>query len=163
MRLKKCCVSFAKLDEVTFLEGSDTFEDEANVTQEGDSGGGVMEKFRNLKDFVINIPIHLPDLFGSSAVESTSGSDHKENTTMKDGKSGSGFLEKLRNLKNSVVEMATNIPNYLPNLYGFSAVKSASGSDHKGNTQSSPPELGLGTSLTGLAIMVIMIVLFKRV
>lgn len=150
-----------------YQTSSDTFEDEGNATQEGKSKASAMEKLRNLKDFVVkmvtNIPSHLPGLFGSSAVECSSGSDDKENTTMKAGKFGSGFVEKLRNLKNSVVEMATNIPNYLPNFYGSSASESVSGSDHKGNTQSFPSESGLGISLSGLAIMVIMIVVFKRV
>lgn len=168
--MKKCRVSVVKPDGVQFHVGSDTIEDEANVTQVGESGAGYMGKLRNLKDSVIrmvtNIPINLPNLFGSSAAEgATSGSDHKENTQSppKGGKSASGFVEKLRSLKNSVVEMAAYIPNYLPNVFGSSAAETVSGSDHKGNTQSSPTDWNLGTSLIGLAVMVIMVVVFKRV
>ncbi|XP_038906371.1 uncharacterized protein LOC120092205 [Benincasa hispida] len=142
---------------------SGTFEHEGNV----ESKASAIEKLRNLKDFVvkmvINIPNHLPGLFGFSAVESGSESDDKQNSTMEAGKFGSGFVEKLKKLKNSVVEMATNIPNYLPNFHGSPASENVSGSEHKGNTQSFPPEVNLGTYLTGLAIMVIMIVVFKRV
>ncbi|XP_008452336.2 uncharacterized protein LOC103493396 [Cucumis melo] len=150
---------------------SDTNEekDEENVIQEEESKASEMKMSRNPKDFVVkmvkNILSHLPGLFGSSVVENSSGSDSKENSTMKGGNFESGFVEKLRNLKNSVVEMVTKIPNYLPNFHGSSssASESVSGSDHKENSQSSVPELDIGTSLTGLAIMVIMIVVFKRV
>lgn len=170
LQLKKCCVSVAKLDEVKFHEGSDTDEDEdeENVSQVEESKASEIKMTRNPKDFVVkmvkNVLSHFPHLFGSSVVEGSSGSDDKENSTMKGGKFGSGFVQKLRNLKSSVVEMATNIPNYLPNFYGSSssASESVSGSDHKENSQSSVPGMGTGTSITGLAIMVIMIAVFKR-
>ncbi|KAG6577451.1 hypothetical protein SDJN03_25025, partial [Cucurbita argyrosperma subsp. sororia] len=160
----------------TYKTSSDK-EDEGDVTQEGESGARVVKKLRNMKDFVAkmvsNIPSHLPGFlhgsaameiaYGSSSMESAYGSDHKESITMKARKFGFGCVEKLRNLKNSAVEVATKIPNYLPNWYGSSAAGGGSGSDHEGNAQSSTPEMGLGTSLTGLAIMVIMIVVFKRI
>lgn len=121
-----------------------------------------------MKDFVIkmvsNIPSHLPGfLHGSAAMESADGSDHKESITMKARKFGSGCVEKLRDLKNSAVEVATKIPNFVPNWYGSSPAGSGSESDHKGNAQSSTPEMNLGLSITGLAIIVIMIVVFKRI
>lgn len=153
----------------SYLTNSDALEDEENVTQEGESEKGVMTKLRNVKELVIemvtNLPIHFPGLFGYSGIENVSKADHKENTTKEAGKSGSSFMEKLRNLKNSMVEKATNVPKYFPNFHGFSAsVGSVPVSDHEeGNTKSFPTESSLGTSVTGLAIMVIMIVLFKRV
>ncbi|XP_022985238.1 uncharacterized protein LOC111483290 isoform X3 [Cucurbita maxima] len=151
----------------TYKTSSGT-EDEGDVTEEGESGARVVKKLRNMKDFLIkmvsNIPSRLPGfLHGSSAMESAYGSDHKESITMKARKFGSGCVEKLRNLKNSAVEVATKIPNFVPNWYGSSGAGGASGSDHEGNAQRCTPEMGLGTSLTGLAIMVIMIVVFKRI
>ncbi|KGN56181.1 uncharacterized protein LOC101211780 [Cucumis sativus] len=154
----------------SFQTSSDTDEDEdeENVSQVEESKASEIKMTRNPKDFVVkmvkNVLSHFPHLFGSSVVEGSSGSDDKENSTMKGGKFGSGFVQKLRNLKSSVVEMATNIPNYLPNFYGSSssASESVSGSDHKENSQSSVPGMGTGTSITGLAIMVIMIAVFKR-
>ncbi|XP_022985237.1 uncharacterized protein LOC111483290 isoform X2 [Cucurbita maxima] len=160
----------------TYKTSSGT-EDEGDVTEEGESGARVVKKLRNMKDFLIkmvsNIPSRLPGFLhgfsamesanGSSAMESAYGSDHKESITMKARKFGSGCVEKLRNLKNSAVEVATKIPNFVPNWYGSSGAGGASGSDHEGNAQRCTPEMGLGTSLTGLAIMVIMIVVFKRI
>ena len=68
----------------------------------------------------------------------------------------------LQSIKLTVVEMVSNASNYLQNIFGFSKAEDIS-SDDKGNTGEAVMEKTLGLSLMGLAVMVVMVVLFKRI
>ncbi|GMJ11478.1 hypothetical protein HRI_004817000 [Hibiscus trionum] len=68
------------------------------------------------------------------------------------------FLDFVENCKTSVVEMANKATDFLQNLFTL-----PSGETEKGNAGSNYFEKTIGASLMGLAVMVIMVVLLKRV
>jgi hypothetical protein len=59
----------------------------------------------------------------------------------------------LQSIKLTVVEMVSNTSNYLQNIFGFSKAEDISSDDNK-NT---------GEAFMGLAVMVVMVVLLKRI
>lgn len=68
----------------------------------------------------------------------------------------------LESIKLRVVEMVSKASNYLQNIFGFSKAEEISSEDN-GNTGATSMEKTLGASLTGLAVMVVMVVVFKRI
>jgi hypothetical protein len=58
--------------------------------------------------------------------------------------------------------MVSNASNYLQNIFGFSKAKDIS-LDDNGNTGEAFMEKTLGVSFMGLAVMVVMVVLLKRI
>ncbi|KAE8733592.1 MRNA capping enzyme family protein isoform 1 [Hibiscus syriacus] len=71
---------------------------------------------------------------------------------------GNPFLDFVENFKTSVVEMANKATEFLQNLFTL-----PSAGMEKGNAGSNYFEKTIGASLMGLAVMVIMVVLLKRV
>ncbi|KAF5461042.1 hypothetical protein F2P56_020869 [Juglans regia] len=62
----------------------------------------------------------------------------------------------MQNIKRKVLEMVSNVSNLFQNIFGVSASDGIS-SDSNGNTKTA------GATLVGLAVMVMMLILFKRV
>ncbi|OIW15469.1 hypothetical protein TanjilG_32873 [Lupinus angustifolius] len=71
----------------------------------------------------------------------------------------------LHNLKLSVAEMVSNMSSYLQNIFGFSmGEKSSSDADGGGNAKANLMDhLAAGGTFMGLAVLVVMIVVLKRV
>lgn len=68
----------------------------------------------------------------------------------------------LESIKLRVVEMVSNASNYLQNIFGFSKAEEISSEDN-GSTGATTVEKTLGASLMGLAVMVVMVVVLKRI
>jgi hypothetical protein len=68
----------------------------------------------------------------------------------------------LQSIKVTVVEMVSNASNYLQSIFGFSKAEDIS-SDDNGSTGEAFTEKTLAASLMGLAVMVVMVVVFKRI
>lgn len=77
------------------------------------------------------------------------------------GNSEGGFMNIMENIKLKVQEMVSNVSNYFQNIFGHSAAESTS--EDNGNTSKTFMDRTLGASFMGLAVLVIMVVVLKRV
>lgn len=77
------------------------------------------------------------------------------------GNSEGGFMNIMENIKLKVQEMVSNVSNYFQNIFGHSAAESTS--EDNGNTSKTFMDRSLGASFMGLAVLVIMVVVLKRV
>ncbi|KAK3040269.1 hypothetical protein RJ639_028184 [Escallonia herrerae] len=73
-----------------------------------------------------------------------------------------GIVEILKNFRVSVVEMMSSLSGFFQNLFVGPVAASAS-AEADGSAGSASLDRALGASFTGLAVMVIMLVVFKRV
>ena len=78
------------------------------------------------------------------------------------GNSDSGFNNIMQNIKVKVLKMVSNASNYFQNLFGHSSAESTS-SDANGNTSSNFTDKTIGATFMGLAVMVVMVVVLKRI
>lgn len=72
------------------------------------------------------------------------------------GEAKSGFRDILKNIKFKVMNMVSNVSSFLNNIFGLP-------SDANGDAKTIPIDMTLGASVMGLAVLVIMVVVLKRV
>ncbi|KAK2639387.1 hypothetical protein Ddye_027182 [Dipteronia dyeriana] len=103
--------------------------------------------------------------FEESSSDSNPGGDTEDG---KDGDTEDPVNEFFQNVKKSVVEMVSNVSDFFQNLFGSSQAERTSADAggaraNAGGAGGSFNEKTIGASLMGLAIMVIMVVVLKRV
>ncbi|ESR65363.1 hypothetical protein CICLE_v10008955mg [Citrus x clementina] len=101
----------------------------------------------------------LQDQESLKIFEAASDSSQFGDTENQSADSGSFPMDVLETIKNKVVDMVNNVTGFLQNIFGFAAAdKTSSEADAGGFTI----DKTLGTAFTGLAMMVIVVVLLKR-
>lgn len=111
-----------------------------------------------LKDFLQSHQRIVGDEFNDVQSAKKFEESSVENET---GNSEGGFMNIMENIKLKVQEMVSNVSNYFQNIFGHSAAESTSEDD--GNTSKTFMDRTLGASFMGLAVLVIMVVVLKRV
>lgn len=102
----------------------------------------------------------LQDQESPKNFEAASDSSQFGDTENQSADSGSFPMDVLETIKNKVVDMVNNVTGFLQNIFGFAAADktSSEAADAGGFTI----DKTLGAAFTGLAMMVIVVVLLKR-
>ncbi|KAK4286030.1 hypothetical protein QN277_002644 [Acacia crassicarpa] len=109
----------------------------------------------------------LKDFLQSHQTEEASKIVEKLHHSNQKGNQGNGFvdfMETMQNFKVTVTEMASNVSKYFSSIFGLSEAEKSSSGGANGNTKVNfMDHFAMGGTLMGLAVMVIMVVLLKRV
>uniref|UniRef100_A0A2N9HJX9 Uncharacterized protein n=1 Tax=Fagus sylvatica TaxID=28930 RepID=A0A2N9HJX9_FAGSY len=132
----------------------------ASIASDPNVWNAVMEN-PVVQDYFVSLPRNDEFLDVQSDVQSPQPFE-ESSAESQPGNSDSGFNNIMQNIKVKVLKMVSNASNYFQNLFGHSSAESTS-SDANGNTSSNFTDKTIGATFMGLAVMVVMVVVLKRI